>query len=119
MLSTECKVQSNVGFASLNGPRKRFEVTVYLYIGKVKKWGVWISAPETEVPEVFEEIAGWPEGCWGRVKKGCGRRWSEKVIDSQVVKGLNAVINIYRVYIYDIFNSLQCQVSFPKKYLKW
>lgn len=34
---TECKVQSNLGFASLNGPRKRFEATVYLYIGKVKK----------------------------------------------------------------------------------
>ena len=66
---TEFKVQSNLGFASFNGPRKRFEATVYLYIGKVKKWGVWISVPETEVPEVFEEIAGWPEGCWGRVKK--------------------------------------------------
>ena len=34
---TEFKVQSNLGFASLNDPRKRFEATVYLYIGKVKK----------------------------------------------------------------------------------
>ena len=28
---TEFKVQSNLGFASFNGPRKRFEATVYLH----------------------------------------------------------------------------------------
>ena len=31
---TEFKVQSNLGFASLNGPRKRVETAIYLYIGK-------------------------------------------------------------------------------------
>lgn len=33
----EFKVQSNLGFASFNAPRKRSEASVYLYIGKVKK----------------------------------------------------------------------------------